>query len=84
MKDKQIFQLHADICQALTHPIRLEIIDNLRRGEKSVSQLAEALQVAQGTVSRHLSVMRTKRVVASGRNKRLLPAGQPQTKLLTD
>ena len=67
MKDKQIFQLHADICQALTHPIRLEIIDNLRRGEKSVSQLAEALQAAQGTVSRHLSVMRTKGVVASRR-----------------
>lgn len=67
MKDKQIFQLHADICQALTHPIRLEIIDNLRNGEKSVTQLADALQAAQGTVSRHLSVMRTKGVVASRR-----------------
>jgi ArsR family transcriptional regulator len=67
MKDKQIFQLHADICQALTHPIRLEIIDNLRGGEKSVTQLAEALQAPQGTVSRHLSVMRAKGVVGSRR-----------------
>ena len=66
MKDKQIFQLHADICQALTHPIRLEIIDNLR-GEKSVTQLADALQAPQGTVSRHLSVMRAKGVVVSRR-----------------
>ena len=67
MKDKQIFQLHADICQALTHPIRLEIIDSLRRGEKSVTQLAEALQTPPGTVSRHLSVMRAKGVVLSRR-----------------
>jgi ArsR family transcriptional regulator len=67
MKDKQIFQLHADICQALTHPIRLEIIDNLRGSEKSVTQLADALQAPQGTVSRHLSVMRTKGVIVPRR-----------------
>ncbi len=58
MKDKQIFQLHADICQALTHLIRLEIINDLRNGEKSVAQLAAALQAPQGTVSPHLNIMR--------------------------
>lgn len=63
MNDKQIFQIHADICQALTHPIRLEIIESLREGEKSVTQLVEALQAPQGTVSRHLSIMRSKGVV---------------------
>ena len=67
MKDKQTFQLHADICQALTHPIRLEIIDNLRGGEKSVTQLTVALEAPQGTVSRHLGVMRAKGVVVSRR-----------------
>ncbi len=67
MKDKRIFQLHADICQALTHPIRLEIIDNLRGGEKSVTQLATVLQASPGTVSRHLNVMRAKGVVAPRR-----------------
>jgi len=63
MKDKRIFQLHADICQALTHPMRLEIIDCLRDGEKTVTELAEAVEASQGTISRHLSVMRTKGVV---------------------
>lgn len=67
MKDKQIFQIHADICHALTHPIRLEIIDQLRDGEKSVTQLAEELQAPQGTVSRHLGVMRAKGVVVPRR-----------------
>ena len=59
----KIYQIHADICHALTHPIRLEIIDSLREGEKSVTQLVEALQAPQGTVSRHLSLMRSKGVV---------------------
>jgi ArsR family transcriptional regulator len=63
MKDKSIFQLHTDICKALTHPIRLEIIDSLRDGEKSVTQLAEAIQAHQGTISRHLSIMRAKGVI---------------------
>jgi ArsR family transcriptional regulator len=67
MKDKQIFQIHADICQALTHPIRLEIIDNLRSGAKNVTRLSEELHVPQGTVSRHLSVMRAKGIVVPQR-----------------
>ena len=62
-----IYQIHADICHALTHPIRLEIIDSLRGGEKSVTQLVEALQAPQGTVSRHLSLMRSKGVVVPHR-----------------
>ena len=63
MKDKQLFQIHADICKALAHPIRLELVHHLRRGEKSVSQLTEIMHVPQGTVSRHLSIMRAKGVV---------------------
>lgn len=67
MNDKQIFQVHADTCQALTHPIRLEIIASLRGGEKSVSQLTETLQTPQGTMSRHLRIMRSKGVVVPRR-----------------
>ena len=67
MKNKELYQIHADICQTLTHPIRLEIIDELREGEKSVSQLVEELGAPQGTVSRHLSVMRAKGVVVPRR-----------------
>ncbi|MAT42703.1 MAG: transcriptional regulator [Anaerolineaceae bacterium] len=63
MNDKQIFQIHADICQALTHPIRLEIIESLHEGEKSVTQLVEALQAPQTAISWFLSLMRSKGVV---------------------
>ena len=63
MKDKLIYQIHADICKALTHPIRLEIIDCLRGGENNVTQLTEKIQAPQTTVSWHLRVMRIKGVV---------------------
>jgi len=67
MKDKQLYQIHAEICQTLTNPIRLQIIDQLRDGEKSVTQMVEAMDAPQGTVSRHLSVMRAKGVVVPRR-----------------
>jgi len=68
MRDKQLYKIHADICKALTHPVRLEILDNLRDGEKTVTELVESLEVAQSTVSRHLSVMRSIGVVSTRRN----------------
>ncbi len=67
MRNKQLYQIHADVCRTLTHPIRLEIIDCLREGEKSVTQLVAQLDAPQGTVSRHLSVMRVKGVVLTRR-----------------
>ena len=68
MKDKQLYAIHADICKTLTHPIRLEILDELRDGEKTVSQLVEAMDVAQSTVSRHLGIMRSNGVLVSRRD----------------
>ncbi len=67
MKDKQLYQIHAEICRTLIHPIRLEIIDLLRDGEMNVSQLVEAVGAPQGTLSRHLATMRSKGVVTCRR-----------------
>jgi ArsR family transcriptional regulator len=68
MKSRRLYEIHADICQALTHPTRLEIIDLLRDGEKGVSELVQELDVPQSTVSRHLSTMRAKGVVRARRD----------------
>lgn len=67
MKSKQLYQVHANICQSLTHPTRLEIVDCLRGGEKSVTQLTKELGIQQGTASRHLGVMRSTGIVLSRR-----------------
>ncbi len=68
MKNKQLYEIHADICKALTHPLRLEILDNLRDGEKTVSQLVARLGVTQSAVSRHLAIMRSYGVVQTRRD----------------
>lgn len=59
MADKRHYDLHANICKVLSHPKRLELLDHLREGEKTVTELAEALTVPQSTLSRYLSVMRS-------------------------
>ena len=46
MADRQIYELHANICHTLANPKRLEIIDKLRTRELSVSELTEALEIS--------------------------------------
>ena len=65
--DKRIFQLHAEICKTLSHPIRLEILSLLRDGKKSVTELAVLTGVRQATVSQHLAVLRQRGVVSTKR-----------------
>jgi len=67
MTRTQLYVLHASICQTLANPKRLEIIDRLRKGEMSVTQLAEAMQISQANLSQHLAVMRQKGIVETRR-----------------
>ena len=62
--DQKVYELHAEICKIFTSPKRLEIIDNLREGERSVSQLSESLKTSQSNVSQHLAILREKGVIA--------------------
>ena len=67
MADSQLYELHASICQTLANSKRLEVIDRLRDGEQSVSELAEAMKIGQANLSQHLAVMRQKGIVATRR-----------------
>src|SRR3990170_3997668 len=67
LRDKRIFQLHAELCKTLANPIRLEILSLLRDGKKSVSELAVLTGVRQATVSQHLAVLRQRGVVSTRR-----------------
>ena len=58
-------QFKADIFQALAHPTRIAIVDALRTGETSASQLLEAVRVEQANLSQHLAVLKNKQVVVS-------------------
>jgi DNA-binding transcriptional ArsR family regulator len=61
------YRLHAELCKVLTDPKRLMILDALRRGERSVTQLADAIGVALPNASQHLAVMRSAGLVESRR-----------------
>lgn len=67
MTDPQLYKLHASICHTLAHPKRLEIIDQLRLREMSVTELAEALGISQANLSQHLAIMRQKGIVTTRR-----------------
>ena len=58
-------EMHADMCKVFTSPARIRILNLLREGEKSVGELADALGVAQPTLSKHLIAMRDRAVLAS-------------------
>ncbi|GAB4424975.1 MAG: metalloregulator ArsR/SmtB family transcription factor [Thermodesulfovibrionales bacterium] len=66
-KDKTLFELQSDVCKTLASPKRIEILDALKSGEKTVSELVEILGVPKANVSQHLAVMRYKGILKSRR-----------------
>ncbi|MFQ5735667.1 MAG: ArsR/SmtB family transcription factor [Thermodesulfobacteriota bacterium] len=67
MKQREIFEMQAEICKTLANPKRLEIIYALKDGELSVGALVERLGITKANVSQHLSVLRQSRVVRARR-----------------
>ncbi len=55
--DKHIYQLHAQVCKALAHGIRIEIIDLLQDKEMGFGEIFEKTGIAKSSLSQHLSVM---------------------------
>jgi DNA-binding transcriptional ArsR family regulator len=48
---------HEDVFQTLADPTRRRVVASLRRGERSVGQIVEAVGIHQSGVSRHLSIL---------------------------
>jgi DNA-binding transcriptional ArsR family regulator len=59
----QVFK--AEFFKALAHPVRIRLLEVLRRGERSVQELQAALDLDQSTVSQQLAVLRAKHVVTA-------------------
>ena len=64
---EEFYQLHAHLCKALAHPTRLLIIDELRDGARSVSELVERIGLRQSNLSQHLGILRDQRLVVARR-----------------
>jgi DNA-binding transcriptional ArsR family regulator len=58
----------AETLAAMAHPKRLMVMCTLLAGEKSVSELAEVVQLSPAALSQHLAKMRALRLVATRRD----------------
>jgi ArsR family transcriptional regulator len=58
----------AQVLKAVAHPLRLRVIELLEGGEKTVTELQDALGVAQSTMSQQLIAMKSRGVLSSRRN----------------
>jgi DNA-binding transcriptional ArsR family regulator len=62
-----IYSLQADLCKALAHPIRLQILDLLSEREQTVEELNRAVGIGQSSLSQHLAALRQRRLVIARR-----------------
>ncbi len=64
---QEINQLHAELCSAIAEPTRLLLLYTLGEGKHTVTELAQALELPQPTISRHLKVLRDRGLVYAKR-----------------
>ena len=61
----ELYEQFARVGKALASPKRLELLDLLAQGERSVEDLAEAAEVGLSSCSAHLQVLHHARVVTT-------------------
>jgi len=62
-----IYASLADVAQALGHPHRLELLEHLAQGERSVEDLSARAHLNFANTSRHLQILRRARLVETER-----------------
>src|SRR5215813_8625904 len=58
-------QFKAEFFQALAHPTRIAILEQLRDGELSAGALIDRLGIEQSNASQHFAVLRAKNIVVT-------------------
>ncbi len=67
MKNKEFYELHADFCKTFTNPKRVQILDLLRDGEFTVTEIQKKIGIAKAHTSLMLNFMRVKNVLKTRR-----------------
>jgi len=63
-----LIELIAARFRVLAEPMRIKILDQLRGGDATVSQLQEALRASQQNVSKHLGILHGAGMVTRGKD----------------
>ena len=67
LADDRVYQLHAAVCRAIGHPVRMKVLDLLREGEECVCRLAPQVGVTESNLSQLLAVLRRTGIVETRR-----------------
>ena len=67
MPHQPLHRFKAEFFRALGHPARLRILELLRAGERTVSELQVELAIEASSVSQQLAVLRAKNIVNTRR-----------------
>jgi DNA-binding transcriptional ArsR family regulator len=59
----EALQMVADRFKILSEPLRLQILQLLQSGEKSVTELTDLIETSQPNVSKHLKILQTSGMV---------------------
>ncbi len=65
--DKELASHAADVLRAVAHPIRLQVVELLEKGEMCVGQISDALGEKQAITSQQLNIMKDKGILTSRR-----------------
>ena len=64
---ERLHQFKAEFFKALAHPLRIRILELLRNGPMSVTQIQESTAVPASSVSQQLAVLRGRNILATER-----------------
>ena len=65
--EREVTQLHADICSALADPRRILLLYAISKSPRNVSDLAIDIGISQPAASRHLKILRERGLVQAHR-----------------
>lgn len=65
---EEISELHARVCKAIADGKRLQIINELRDGPRTVGELVLAIGIPQANASQHLAILRDRGIVTARRS----------------
>lgn len=62
-----IYKMQADLCAALAHPIRIQIIDLLGDGELNCSEILNFVNISKANLSQHIQILKKAGIIESRR-----------------
>ncbi len=59
------YKIQSDFMKALAHPVRLQIIEFLKKGEQNVGSIVKAQGIQQSSLSRHLTILKESGILSA-------------------